>query len=381
MPSEPSPRDPHLQHLDWIDEVWELQPSGLRVEALREVGRTLRQKLHQGERAAAVRTCDLLDFPYPRAYAFWQVEMLPVPFVMLRHRMMVVQFYQEGVLKTLLFNPTEPERATSIPWYDRLRRRVGPFVAARFRRQHATPADHLRLLGIRREQIDYVAFDHFHGQDLRLLLGTEGKEGEVKLEPLYPNARFLVQKRELVALRAPHPLQRPWLIPDAVKGIRHGQLELLIGSYLLGDGVALLRTPGHTAGSQSLVLNTPRGIFVISENGVAPDCYDPLRSSMRGLGRFAREREQECVLNGNIFELPHDQYSSMVLERSVADACLEDERFGNVYSSSVFLPSYLSPGLRPFVHRALSYGDIVGARQEAREKSEVAPGLMPLVTL
>ena len=65
-----------------------------------------------------------------------------------------------------------------------------------------------------------------------------------------------------------------------MEGIPLEKVILLDGSTMLGEGVALIATPGHTEGNHSIVVHTDEGLMVTSENGVGPDAYAPLQSSM-----------------------------------------------------------------------------------------------------
>ncbi|HEY9722630.1 MAG TPA: hypothetical protein V6D47_11480, partial [Oscillatoriaceae cyanobacterium] len=118
------------------------------------------------------------------------------------------------------------------------------------------------------------------------------------------------------------------------------------GDVSLGAGVAILHTPGHTWGNHSLVLHTPRGVTVVSENGVCLDNYAPEASRLPGLREYARTG-QEVVLNGNTLEGALDQYVSMIKEKTVAGPHPDAPEFPNHYSSSELTAHWLFPGLRP----------------------------------
>src|SRR6185503_3160534 len=95
----------------------------------------------------------------------------------------------------------------------------------------------------------------------------------------------------------------------------------------LGEGVALVRTPGHTQGNHSIVVRTTEGLMVTSENGVSADCYAPLKSRIPGLRSYARRTGMEVVLNGNTLEGALDQYISMVQEKELAGPSRRDPDF------------------------------------------------------
>src|SRR5204863_2958385 len=91
------------------------------------------------------------------------------------------------------------------------------------------------------------------------------------------------------------------------------------GDYTIGRGFAIVRTPGHTIGNHTLVVVTDRGAWTISENGIAVDAYAPGISRIGGVARHARDQGVEVILNANTREHSLDQYTSMVLEKTLAD--------------------------------------------------------------
>ena len=103
---------------------------------------------------------------------------------------------------------------------------------------------------------------------------------------------------------------------------------------MLGDSVALVRTPGHTEGNHSIVVRTPDGLFVTSENGVCADSYAPQHFRIAGLRDYAKRTGAEVVLNGNTLEGALDQYLSMVLEKEIAGPSKLNPDFPNVAPSS-----------------------------------------------
>jgi hypothetical protein len=115
----------------------------------------------------------------------------------------------------------------------------------------------------------------------------------------------------------------------------------------LGRGVALLDTRGHTQGNMSLCVVTPDGPFVVSENGVSPESYAPMQSKILGVRAYAEQMGFEVVLNGNTREGSLDQYSSMIVEKTVAGPAKVDPTFPAFAPSSELTASLLAPGLAP----------------------------------
>ncbi len=327
---------------------------GLRLQQLRRATHEAREAFVAGGPVAAVATCDLITFPYPTLFAFSGAAMSPAPYVMMTNRMQVVQFLEGGDRRTLLFNPSDYERGHAAPFYRSLRERYGAFVSDKvMSTRHGTVESHLGALGLKPEDVDYIAFDHLHVQDIRRWLGGEG------VSAYFPRAKLLVQRAEWECVKNLHPMQAVWYVPNGTAGVPVERVVLLDGDVWLGPGAAILSTPGHTLGNMSLAVATDREVFVVSENGVATESYTPLQSSIPGVRAFAEHMGLEVVLNGNTREHSLDQYSSMVVEKLFAGPSLVEGAFVNFHPSSLLTGSMLAPGLSPtVVLPAPNHGDI-----------------------
>ena len=114
--------------------------------------------------------------------------------------------------------------------------------------------------------------------------------------------------------------------------------------------------PGYLG--PSVVLSTPRGVFTVSENGVAPDSYNPRASKIPGLREAAERDDWECIINGNAIESLVEQYTSMVKEKSVADVNRKNADFFNTYQSSQMIASTVAPGIEPaYEQDELDFGE------------------------
>ncbi len=325
-----------------------------RLRKVRRAGEAVREALLSEGPVSALVTCPLVTFPYPTVFAFSGAARSPAPYIMMTHRMHVVQWQQGGQTKTLLFNPTDYERGQKAPFYWNLRQRYGAFLSDRvLSTKHGSVASHLGHLGLRPEDVDYIAFDHLHIQDVRGWLGAPDTEA------FFPRAKLLVQRAEWEGARDLHPMQRVWYVEGGIDGVPQDRVELLDGDRKLGPGVAIIRTPGHTLGNMSLAVVTPDGLFVISENGVATESYSPLSSGIGGLRTAAEHLGQEVILNGNTREHSLDQYTSMILEKTLAGPSKRDPSYVNFCPSSELTASLAAPGLSPtFSHGDLSCGTI-----------------------
>jgi hypothetical protein len=227
----------------------------------------------------------------------------------------------------------------------------------------------LAQVGIAPEDIDYVAFDHFHLQDLRSLLGTADGVRAAR----FKNAKLLAPKNEWVEWDDLHPMQQAWFIRDGRAGVNEQNVVLTEGDLLLGDGVMLLRTPGHTSGNQTLFVNTDSGVWGCSENGTCADNWSPLASKIRGLAYMCKKQDLDIVLNANTPEGGALQYTSMVLERTVVDRVRRAPAFVQMFPSSEVTPSLLAPGLSPtLLHRAVTHGEVARPAVRGRSASAAA---------
>jgi len=113
-----------------------------------------------------------------------------------------------------------------------------------------SPENALGKLGLKCEDIDIVIsthlmFDHFE---------YAGK---------FKNARFIVQKDELDYARNPHPLLEVFYLPiqDLLNEVT---FDIVEGDKEIVRGVKVLLTPGHSPGSQSVAIETEKGIALIT---------------------------------------------------------------------------------------------------------------------
>jgi hypothetical protein len=349
---------PDLVRLSELDEAWAVRGSGARLDAIRRTARRLRDRILAAGPALSVRTADLATFPYPTRYGLQGVASSVLPYLFMRNRMQLVQVASQGRVVTILVNPTDPERSAKAPYFARLEERYGKLARSLLSKMHATIPAALASFGVAPEAVDYITYDHLHVQDVRGLIGPGG---------LLPNARLLAQRAELDTLTSLHPLQVEWYIPDCLAGVAADRIVALDGDYALGEGFALVRTPGHTIGNHSLVVVTDRGAWTISENGISVDAYAPGTSRIRGVARHARDTGVEVILNANTREHSLDQYTSMVLEKTLADAVPDRPELPQHFSSSELVGHALAPGLSPtYTHGAITHGDIVTAPTAAR---------------
>lgn len=350
-----------------LDAAWQQTSNGARLRAVKAAGERLRERFAAGPRCVAVRTLPLTTLAYPTRYAFWAAALSPAPFVIMTHRCLLVQFLRQGRLANLLFNPTDVDGARATPFFARMIDELGDRMSELVAKRWEPLETQLSRLGIAAEDIDYIAFDHFHTQDLRRALGT--KDGAFRAR--FPNAKLLAPENEWVEWDDLHPFQRAWFVRDGRAGVNMHNVVLTRGDLALGEGVMLLRTPGHTVGNQTLFVNTDTGVWGVSENGTCADNWSPLESRIRGLSYMCKKQDLDVVLNANTPELGAVQYTSMILERTLVDRVKRAPAFVQMFPSSEVTPSLLAPGLRPtLLHHEIVHGQV--ARPEARPSSHAA---------
>jgi hypothetical protein len=298
----------------------------------------------------------------------------PAPFVIIRNRMQLVQVEHGDRLINILVNPTDPERSKRAPFIRKQLERYGKALSTVLLKKfsHGTVADHLAAVGVAPEEVDYITYDHLHVQDVRGLLGTGVPEpgSGAPTAALLPNAKLIAQREELETLASLHPFNEYWYVRDCLAGVAKDKVIGLDGDYLVGGGFAIVRTPGHTYGNHSPTLYTDSGLWTISENGIAAECYAPEHSKIPGVRRYARHFELEVVMNGNTREDTLKQYTSMVLEKTLADPSRERPEFPQHFSSSELEASPLALGLKPtFSHKHITHGKVRTKAAHAANRS------------
>jgi hypothetical protein len=331
-----------LQHFN--DLRRSLSPQ-VRLRHVRKAAQGFREQLMDGPPVAFYQSFDLVRVPYPIRYGLRDVATSLSGFIHILNRLFVVQFKSEHGTKTLLVSPSDVELNTETPFFKRLASQFGPlyrFVEPILAPRLGTVEGCLKSLGIKAEDVDYITYDHLHTQELRRWFGGQGYD-----KAIFPNAKLLVMRQEWESTKSLLAPQRDWYCPHGTDGIDEGSVILLDDDVLLGEGLALIRTPGHTEGNHSIVVRSPEGVVVTSENGIAADAYAPSKSRWKSFRRYARETGMELILNGNTLERGLDQYISMMLEREMAGPCPQNPDFYNVVPSSEWSSQRLLSSLKP----------------------------------
>jgi hypothetical protein len=326
-----------------------------RVEDTRAAAKTFRESFVAGPKVKFFQSFDLVRVPYPTRYGFRNAFSRErwVEFMMITNRIFVVQFDSPDGLKTMLVSPSDHERNGETPFFRRIQDETPQFVQNRIITRYTSAPEVVASLGLKPEDIDYITYDHLHTQDVRRWLGTENEPA------IFPNAKLIVHHREVENARDLNPYQQDWYCPNGTVGVSEDKILRFEGSISLGDGVALIHTPGHTEGNHSIVINTDEGPWVISENGISVDSYAPKLSTAAGVAKYAETINTEVIINANTLENSIDQYISMVQEATIAGPSQRDGRYPNMFPSSEMNKFWLFPGTKPsFVVGAAKHGEI-----------------------
>ncbi|MFF8841825.1 MBL fold metallo-hydrolase [Streptomyces sp. NPDC015127] len=101
--------------------------------------------------------------------------------------------------------------------------------------------------GIDPADVETVVLTHLHEDHVGWSMAAKG-------EPMFPGARYVVQRAETEALDRQDPVW-DWVVQPLCDA---GQLQAADGALRLGGGVELLPTPGHTPGHQSVLVTGQR---------------------------------------------------------------------------------------------------------------------------
>lgn len=107
-------------------------------------------------------------------------------------------------------------------------------------------ADH----GVEPADVDEVILTHLH-------------HDHASNTDLFPDATFYVQETELDAAEDPPAVLADSYAESNLRSLEELDVRVVDGDHSLRDGIELLSTPGHTQGSQSVVVETADGPYVL----------------------------------------------------------------------------------------------------------------------
>jgi glyoxylase-like metal-dependent hydrolase (beta-lactamase superfamily II) len=114
--------------------------------------------------------------------------------------------------------------------------------------------DAIRSLGYRVEDVDLVVNTHLHFDHAggNVVLGEDGSLG-----PAFPNARYVMNEKELEFAASPNERVRAsYMAHNHEPLVEAGLVDLVDGPGRIVEGVRVEPTPGHTPFHQSVVLES-----------------------------------------------------------------------------------------------------------------------------
>jgi glyoxylase-like metal-dependent hydrolase (beta-lactamase superfamily II) len=161
----------------------------------------------------------------------------------------------------------------------------------------------LRALGVEPQSIDLVIMTHLHFDHAG---GTTRRASASSLAPVFSRARHVIQRGELDDALHPHERNRASYLQENIAPlVAAGLLQPVEGDADVAPGVRVLRTPGHTAHHQSVVIDDGAGHHLVFLGDVVPtslhvrlpfimaydlDVVATLETKRRLLARAAEER-------------------------------------------------------------------------------------------
>lgn len=114
--------------------------------------------------------------------------------------------------------------------------------------------DELRAVGVAPADVDVVINTHLHADHCGW---NTRKNDDGAYVPTFPQAKYLVQRREWESAVAPNERTRATYLPENVFPLeKSNQLDLVDGERRVTDEITIVPTPGHSQGHASIVLTS-----------------------------------------------------------------------------------------------------------------------------
>ena len=357
------PRLPWIRKLHDLDVARASMGTGIRQGAVERAGRALGDLLREGPKVVSVRTLPTTDAPYPIRFAFNGTvpALAPGALLMIQNRSLLVQVRTADGLKNVLFNPTDGPANRATPFYQRLVGSVPgvPSAGPSSLRRIAAPSDSAEL-GLSCADIDVIAFDHFHTQDLRPLLGSDG------LAARFPNALLLAPRVEWDDWDHLPMIQRALVRPRRQEGRTRQSRRPHPGRLVARRRRAPARArPVTLRATRRCSFMPMAACSAAPRTGPAPTTGPRTARDCRGMRSAAKLLDLEVVLNANTPELSAEQYTSMLLERAMVDRVKDDNGFYQMFPSSEVTHSLIAPHVKP----TYRFGKVESGSVESRSRT------------
>lgn len=170
--------------------------------------------------------------------ALWSKEMQPIEdyFVPMHSNCLLVQSGGRNILVDVGMGANLDEK---------LRRNW------RLKRTHGAMADALARLNLTPADIHLVINTHLHSDHCggNVIIAPDGS-----IQPAFPNAEHVVQRREVADASHPNERTRATYIPINYEPLlQSGQMRMLDGDSQIATGIHGVVTPGHTPGHMSVI--------------------------------------------------------------------------------------------------------------------------------
>ncbi|MEI8256247.1 MAG: hypothetical protein WCJ30_11305 [Deltaproteobacteria bacterium] len=314
-------------------EAGEIPAGPERLCARRAAALLIHAAVKSGPVAPVVRTLPLVHGPVPRKAALGEAVRTHAPFVLVRHRALLVQCFHRGAVRTVLWNPTDVRHALEIPAFDRMRRGAGRLAAGLLTRVEPHVTLQLAALGLREDRVDVLGYDQLDAQYPSAMLAR------------FPRPRMAVSTLERERFEHPRPHDAVFTVNGP--GIDRSRVQFVDDHWQVGDGVLLLRTGGRRPGHVALVVHSARGVLVASGNALSLDGYVPASSRLPGLAAFAAEKRLIHV--GAYPGVGRDPVEAMAVEYAIADRHPTAPVYPFVLPTVELVASVAAPRVKPGV--------------------------------
>jgi glyoxylase-like metal-dependent hydrolase (beta-lactamase superfamily II) len=147
-------------------------------------------------------------------------------------------------------------------------------------------------------------------EDIRLVVHTHLMYDHCANSKRLPNARFVVQEKEVAFARDPHPMMAGAYQPQLFENL---PFEIVDGDHELMPGVKLLFTPGHSPGIQSVAVSTEAGVAIITGFCCIQENFAP-----KDTGAWATDRMPDVIPPGIHTDMAQ-AYESALRVKEMAD--------------------------------------------------------------